>query len=150
MPRSTKRRHLLADEQLRILKVAPKPHIRIAELCCCQGIGIILPYAWREEAGQRATRATSQPKRRQGQTGTHAIAEWPWLRPFLLTLTGCVAHPIHALPIVPRDHGETLPCNAPSFTGLRCKWFPTIVRDPSSYFQDFVDCRNDVVQFHLG
>jgi hypothetical protein len=81
MPRSTKRRHLLADEQLRILKVAPKPHIRIAELCCCQGIGIILPYAWREEAGQRATRATSQPKRRQGQTGTHAIAEWPMATP---------------------------------------------------------------------
>jgi hypothetical protein len=90
------------------------------------------------------------PNADRARPGPMPLPSGPWLRPFLLTLTGCVAHPIHALPIVPRDHGETLPCNAPSFTGLRCKWFPTIVRDPSSYFQDFVDRRNDVVQFHLG
>jgi transposase-like protein len=75
MPESRKRRHLPADEKLRILEEAQQPGVQIAELCRRHGIGTSQFYAWREQARQAAKQALSQPTGRKGQSKTEAVVE---------------------------------------------------------------------------
>ena len=75
MPESKKRRHLTADEKLRILEEAQQPGVQIAELCRRHGIGTSQFYTWREQARQGARQALSQPAGRKGQSKIAAAVE---------------------------------------------------------------------------
>ena len=66
MSESKPRRHLTADEKLRILDEAQQPGVQIAELCRRHGIGTSQFYTWREQARQGAKQALSQPAGRKG------------------------------------------------------------------------------------
>jgi len=75
MSESSKRRHLTADEKLRILEEAQRPGVQIAELCRRHGIGTSQFYTWREQARQGAKAALSQPTGRKGQSKVDAAVE---------------------------------------------------------------------------
>ncbi len=65
MAESKSRRHLTADEKLRILEEAQQPGVQIAELCRRHGIGTSQFYTWRKQA-------LSQPAGRKGQAKVDA------------------------------------------------------------------------------
>ncbi len=67
MAENSKRRHLTADEKVRILEEAQQPGVQIAELCRRHGIGTSQFYTWREQARRGAKQALSQPAGRKGQ-----------------------------------------------------------------------------------
>lgn len=75
MSESSKRRHLTADEKLRILEEAQQPGVQIAELCRRHGIGTSQFYTWREQARQGAKVALSQPAGRKGQSKVEAAVD---------------------------------------------------------------------------
>ena len=71
MAENNKRRHLTAEEKLRILEEAQQPGVQIAELCRRHGIGTSQFYTWREQARQAAKQALSQPA---GPTDANGVA----------------------------------------------------------------------------
>jgi transposase-like protein len=75
MSESNRRRHLTADEKLRILEEAQQPGVQIAELCRRHGIGTSQFYTWREQARQGAKTALSQPAGRKGQSKVEAAVD---------------------------------------------------------------------------
>jgi transposase-like protein len=68
MSETPKRRHLSADEKLRILEEAQQPGVQIAELCRRHAIGTSQFYTWREQARQGAKAALNQPAGRKGRS----------------------------------------------------------------------------------
>ncbi len=75
MSESKPRRHLTADEKLRVLEEAQQPGVQIAELCRRHGIGTSQFYIWQEQARQAARQALSQPAGRKRQSKTDAAIE---------------------------------------------------------------------------
>jgi transposase len=75
MSEPSKRRHLSADEKLRILEEAQQPGVQIADLCRRNGIGTSQFYTWREQARLAAKQALSQPAGRKGQSKVDAAVE---------------------------------------------------------------------------
>ena len=75
MVETNKRRHLSADEKLRILEEAQQPGAQIAELCRRHGIATSQFYTWREQARQGAKAALNQPAGRKGRSQSDAAVE---------------------------------------------------------------------------